>query len=271
MSRRYIYFGSFASVSWFSDLFGMPDAAYSLRKLTPNATNCIRVRRSSDNTEQDIGFVANAPDSPIDTSTLLSFVGSGNGFVTTAYNQNTSGTNFTQESASNQPRIVNGGVLDTNGGLASLFFLTSGFSELINASLIGYSNFTTFRVHDTNDVEYLTYSGNLGSGGSLYNYVAASGDTSTNIFSGYGTPSLFVNGSTPSPLTNRNHVYNAQNGRKILSEKGSTSTWNNFTIGGYASGFNFSGYMPEFIAYFSDQLSQRTAIETNINDYYNVF
>ena len=33
-----------------------PTVAYSLRKLSSSATNAIRVRRSSDNTEQDIGF-----------------------------------------------------------------------------------------------------------------------------------------------------------------------------------------------------------------------
>jgi hypothetical protein len=89
MSKRFIYYGSFASAQYFSDLFGMPAAAYSLRKLTPNATNCIRVRRSSDNAEQNIGFVANVPNSPIDTGALLAFVGAGDGFVTTWYDQST--------------------------------------------------------------------------------------------------------------------------------------------------------------------------------------
>jgi hypothetical protein len=270
MSRRYIYFGSFASVSWFSDLFGMPDAAFSLRKLTPTSTNCIRVRRSSDNTETNIGFVANTPNSPIDTAALLSFVGAGNGFVVTAYNQNTSGTDFEEATASLQPRIVNAGVLETNGSLPSILFVSGSNSRLFNTSLKGKTNLTTFRIHDTSTTTYVSFVGDVGAG-SNYNYVAAQGDTSTVITSNYGTPSLFVNGSAPSPLTNRNHVYNAQNGRKVISEKGNTSTWNNFKIGNYGSGASFIGHMPEFIAYFSDQLSQRTAIETNINDYYNVF
>jgi len=48
--------------------------AYSLRKMTSKATNAIKVRRSSDNTELDIGFSGN----DLDTTSLLSFVGSVN-------------------------------------------------------------------------------------------------------------------------------------------------------------------------------------------------
>lgn len=45
-------------------------SAYSLKKLKNSAINCIRIRRSSDNTEQDIGFAGN----DLDTASLLSFV-----------------------------------------------------------------------------------------------------------------------------------------------------------------------------------------------------
>jgi hypothetical protein len=63
-------------------------AAYSMRKLSSTYTGaCIRVRRSSDNTEQDIGFV----NDELDTTALLSFVGSNNGYVTTWYNQKGTG------------------------------------------------------------------------------------------------------------------------------------------------------------------------------------
>jgi hypothetical protein len=47
-------------------------AAYSLRKVdSAYAGSAIKVRRSSDNTEQDIGFVNNQ----LDTSSLTTFVG----------------------------------------------------------------------------------------------------------------------------------------------------------------------------------------------------
>ncbi len=59
--------------SGFGDVFGDVTAYYSLRKFTEAETlNAIRVRRSSDDTEQDIGFDANGD---LDTTSLLDFVG----------------------------------------------------------------------------------------------------------------------------------------------------------------------------------------------------
>jgi hypothetical protein len=58
--------------SGFGDVFGGVTSYYSLRKFTEAETlNAIRVRRSSDNTEQDIGFDANGD---LDSTALLAFV-----------------------------------------------------------------------------------------------------------------------------------------------------------------------------------------------------
>ena len=76
--------------------------AYSLRKLRSGQTIAIRVRRSSDNAEQDIGFVGD------ETASLLSFCGVGNGFVTTWYDQSGNGYDATQPIQANQPQIVLG-------------------------------------------------------------------------------------------------------------------------------------------------------------------
>jgi hypothetical protein len=95
-------------------------AAFSLRKLRRDYEGeCIRVRRSSDNTEQDFGFSENQ----LDASALLSFCGDGSGFVTTWYDQR-EGTarNATQSSTESQPRIVNSGAVESVNGKPSLFF-----------------------------------------------------------------------------------------------------------------------------------------------------
>lgn len=102
-------------------------AAYSTRKLrSAYAGSAIRVRRSFDNAEADIGFTA-AGD--LDTTALLAFVqhggpGPGNedGFVTTFYDQSGNGRNVGQVVAASQPRIVNAGVVDTLGGRPSVVF-----------------------------------------------------------------------------------------------------------------------------------------------------
>lgn len=73
----------------------------------------VRVRRSSDNSELDVGSDSNGN---LDTSSLLAFVGSGNGFISIVYDQK-SGTslNLVQSTAISQPRIVNAGVLELYG------------------------------------------------------------------------------------------------------------------------------------------------------------
>ena len=54
--------------------------AYSLRQLRTAYTGAaIRVRRSSDNAEQDINFIGG----DLDTASLLTFCGANNGFITT--------------------------------------------------------------------------------------------------------------------------------------------------------------------------------------------
>lgn len=85
------------------DEVGGATAAYSMRKLSSTYSGpVIRVRRSSDNTEQDISFSGN----DLDGASLSAFIGAGNGFVTTWYDQSGSGFNFTQTVAANQPAIV---------------------------------------------------------------------------------------------------------------------------------------------------------------------
>jgi hypothetical protein len=107
-------------ISYFTDLYGVPIAAYSLRKLSPIAVYsgpAIRVRRSSDNTELDINFITSDANAVIDTAALLSFVGANNGFLTVDYDQSGNANHKTQTSASNQLQIVTSGALevDTNG------------------------------------------------------------------------------------------------------------------------------------------------------------
>jgi hypothetical protein len=82
-------------------------AAYGLRKLNQAYSgNAIRVRRSSDNAELDIGFNAYGD---LNQSALTTFVGAGNGFITTIYDQSGNNRNITQPTALNQPRIISSG------------------------------------------------------------------------------------------------------------------------------------------------------------------
>lgn len=88
-------------------------AAYSVRRLLGSyAGAAIRVRRSSDNTEQDFGFDS-AGD--LDTAALLAFCGAGSGFVSTWYDQ-AGAFHLVEATAANQMRIVNAGAVETHAG-----------------------------------------------------------------------------------------------------------------------------------------------------------
>lgn len=88
-----------------------PVIVYSIRRIVPEYTGYLfRIRRSSDNAELDIGFDANGD---LDVVTLMTFVGSGDGFVKIWYDQ--SGNNYHQQQLTtiSQPPIVESGTLVT--------------------------------------------------------------------------------------------------------------------------------------------------------------
>lgn len=95
-------------------------AAYGLRRLRRLYTGfCIRVRRSSDNAQLDIGFDSQGN---LDILALLAFVGTGSGFVTIWYDQSGNGRNATQTTPEAQPRIVSNGAIETQNGRPALSF-----------------------------------------------------------------------------------------------------------------------------------------------------
>lgn len=81
--------------------------AYSLRKLRAGyAGPAVRVRRSNDNAESDIGFTGAGA---LDSAALLSFTGANNAFVTTWYDQSGGARHAIRTTMAYQPRIVNAG------------------------------------------------------------------------------------------------------------------------------------------------------------------
>jgi hypothetical protein len=84
-----------------------PYSAYSVRQLYSSYTgSALRVRRASDNTEQDIGFVSGGT---LNVTALATFCSGTNGFVTTWYDQTGNNRNLTQATQAAQPQIVSAG------------------------------------------------------------------------------------------------------------------------------------------------------------------
>jgi hypothetical protein len=260
--------------------------AYSLRQLrTAYTGNAIRVRRSSDNTEQNFGFIGGE----LDTASLLSFVGANNGFITTWYDQSGNGLNLTQTAVLNQPRIVTAGVIDTKDGTTAMRF--NGTSHSINRTAISalnagnnYSFFTVSSNNDTSTFDTIFNTSDSGPGGrldnfndtrttdgsyrnflisntSLTNYEAnlseANGSTNQRLLSG------FVNGFNMSAFNNGN-----TGGTNTYTGTYGNST---FQIAKFAGIRWLNGYIQEIIIYPTDQSSNRVGIETNINTYYTIF
>jgi hypothetical protein len=107
---------------------------YSLRKLKGAYTGpCIKVRRTNDNTQLDIGFDISGS---LDVFSLLKFVGTSNGFVTIWYDQSGNNQHLTQTNFNNQMRIVKQGVLDFNGKKPAIFSL--GGNSVMQSSAVGF-------------------------------------------------------------------------------------------------------------------------------------
>lgn len=115
---------------------------FSTTKLSSDDTISIRVRRSSDNAEKDIGFMGK----DLDVQTLLDFVGGGNGYVISTYSQGA--VSSSQGLADSQPLIVENGVylgtLKFSGGQ----WLDTGVTRFGNTGLFadGNEEFTVITV-----------------------------------------------------------------------------------------------------------------------------
>lgn len=276
--------GPIAAFSYLLDTYSGAAAAYSLRKLRSAYTgNCIRVRRSSDNTEQNVGFVNNV----LDTASLLTFVGAGNGFVTTFYDQSGNSKDITQSTGVNQPRIVIGGALVTNptNGYPCLNYTTAvgaqNWLQLTNQTFNGDN--TLFGVYNWNsgDSGILSY-GQASSGkrraifvfsptgsapwysyasGYAQNLQIAAAATSTN----YVTYSLF--NTTSQQIEGSVNGGSVQSASRTLSNSAAAPLY----LGRTESGEYLDGNIFEAIFYNSNQSTNRAGIRDNINSFYTIY
>ena len=238
-----------------------PAAAYSLRSFDSAADpNVVNVRRSSDSATAD--FKA----SEVSDGTLTTWVGSGNdGHVTTWYDQG--GTNHAaQATASSQPKIVDGGVLVTDG---------SG-----NPAIIGDG------VDDT--LVHPTLTNELDSSDFLVT-AAYKDEVAMGIVG--AVPRLYLSQSSMSYYTLGTIAYTSQTDRNVVSFQVLGNTQEVFGNGaslGTASqtqvdigqnmfnvlqaGSSFSAKpLMEVVVFGNNQSTNRTGIEKNINDTYTIY
>lgn len=275
------------------DLYPNAAVAFSLRKLRfAYSSFAIAVRRSSDNTIQNIGFNNTGG---LDESALLSFVGSGNGFITTWYDQSGNGRNLTTANTSLQPRIVNAGVIDKENSKPTAFFNgTSNAMITSNFLSVGISNYSVIAVSrsgglNTNGRGVLTLRPSTGNVNGYVNFLYRS--TLTNNFQAFhSSDGNVANPYSANPLSTYpttmtlNSVYVTTSHFYYLNgtqqNTTTTVTQANFTSGYIIVGSYFnsalndyfhSGTISEVIVYLSNQQSNQSGIHSNINSYYTIY
>ena len=226
--------------------------------------SCIRVRRSSDNTEQDIGFDGDW----LDEAALLSFCGSGNGFVHTRYDQSGGGRDFLNTTNSEQPQIVASGSIYTKNGKPAIYY-GGGVKKLKLASYSPVSTAQFYSVHYLDSDTSVMWSKNAE--GSFYLAVAENGSGSTPDGNA-GSPSYFVNGSSVSAT--RDSLYDNQiNVQKLLSIRSvatNAGAWTNLIDSYDFGGYEYGGYRQLDVIYHS-HTEARADIEALINENYGIF
>ncbi len=248
------------------DLYPNAAAAYSVRKLrTAYTGNAIRVRRSSDNAESDIGFSG----ANLDESALTSFCSGTNGFVTTWYDQSGNANNAINTTAANQPQIVSSGSVITQNSQPILKFSILNQLNLltnINRSGLDSSFFMTYKKSVVgNNVVLL-------SGGSSYlwlNYSSTQYYGNTTVTDAdFDTTNYMIAGATMDYGVKLNWYKN-----NILEQTKTSGFQPNQEVN---SIFDFiaqriESFSNEIIIYSSDQELNATGIITNINSYYAIY
>lgn len=240
------------------DLYPSASVAYSLRKLSSTYTgNAIRVRRASDNTEQNIGFDALGN---LDTTALTSFCSGTNGFVTTWYDQSGNGSNVTQPTANLQARIVSGGVYS---GFADFSVNSNCYYDTPVAYGISQT-WTTFQVGQSVG-QYSCYGGGGTASGWFYG-VAENGSTASSWAS--IQPTYYYANSVLLPNFTRDTLYDAMSTSLTTLTSLVTSGAGARDIRlAYPFGFS-KQYFCEFVGYNSNKSSDRSAIELNQQNYW---
>jgi hypothetical protein len=250
-------------------------AAYSVRKLDNDYTgSALRVREDSGNSETDIGFDSNGN---LDTAAIASHCGSANGYVVTWYDQTTGGNNLTQATAANQAKIYDGAAVLTRNGKPCI--RPNDGTDLYQASglILSSGDQYIFAVMaQTIDAAVLIQEYNVGS---QYYLVGKLADTNSQYgISSYNnspatTPTYRLEGTAQTWATgDRDAVYDAliNQQRLVGIEDSSAPDFQGITLG-YAGNSSHQYEMQELVIYNSDESTNRTGIESDINTYFSIY
>lgn len=245
------------------DAYPNATAAYSLRNLSTSYTSAVvRIRRSSDSTEQD--FTA----SEVVDGTMTTFCGAGDGFVRTWYDQSGNNSHAQQATTGSQPYLVHQGTLQTINGKPALW---TGQEQLrpIPTPLINLANKQNYWVMATESRATVTNtrSAMFSYGTSLFAGIADPGSTNPINSVGFG----WWNGSDVTAL-NRSQFYTLTNLQKgVFSWNLSGSASYAIQCRNYPSPtFYTSANYTDFIWHQNLTSDQHLALVADIRGYYGI-
>jgi len=270
------------------DVFTGSVGSFSLQKIREAYSgSSVRVRRSSDNSEQDIGF---STSGQFDEQSLNSFCSGTNGFVTTWYDQSEYPNNATMGTALNQPKIYdsvsgiyyentrptiffnNNQLLVNNLTLVlqpvSYFFVAKGQSTARQGNIISKNSFFAASFSDFPFVISLKntfISASVSRGNDFSSDVSLTRVTTGNlqVYSVFQSVSQ-LGISIDSDLETTPSVTQSANTRVYSMGKASVENGGGVNTSGY------TGYISEIIIYPFTQLSNREEIERKMKIFYNI-
>lgn len=266
---------SFYKIYWDGSQQGLLDqypgaaAAYSLRALNSAYTGAlIRVRRANDSAESDIFATYSGY---LDTVALKNFCAGTDCFVRTWYDQSTNTRNATQTTAAQQPQIISGGNLYYVNGKPSINANTS-FRRLLTAANISFTAYYASIVSNVTG-QFSIYAHLIGFGTTPFNqFYRTTGDWRYFSGSDFATNVTFASGqrllSFADDNTNTIIYLNGVSNTTIAATPDFTNQ--DMRLFGYTNQ-GMAGDIQEVIFYTSDQTSNRTGIESNINSFYNIY
>lgn len=274
------------------DIVGGAAVAVGVRKLYSGYMGkCMRIRRSSDNAEQDIGF--NGLD--LDVAAFSAFVGAGTGYITTLYDQSGNGRNATQINAANQPILA----LNVQNKKPVIQFVAASSTFLSFGTALGKpATYTILAAYSVTGLVNQMYV--YGAGDSTGGAAKQWGVNFMNRFGTNGWPTWAHSDGTAYAYDTMNAIF-VSNKMAVTSDSfagglrtdefrtngiingpvdtNGSATTNSGTAYNYSIGrvgdFNskyFDGYFTDMVHYINKLTdTQQTKLENSYNDYYAIY